>query len=178
MGGLAFEEQRLVRDGAITTIQSLVLAELGPDLLARARPDAPERLAMAYCWQVRRLTLLGVRPRFEADRIAYCPLIGPPLLLLRPLERRHGVTGIGLRLAVAGGLAVEPGSASTLSLRLEPAGERLRARIELREYRPPGSKLPGFSLLYDQPQRLVHHLHARAFFGWLARHWRELAEPW
>jgi hypothetical protein len=173
---LQIHDERRVIGGTIRAIQWLALPNTtADDLQHRLRPDAPERLALAYLGEAGRLTFGLIRPRPRGEALDYRGPLGLAVLRFRVAERHLGANGVRLRLRVVGGLLAERGSErATLTVALEPADGRLVARLALEEYRPSVAGLPIVGRIHDFVQARVHSLHARRFLGRLAREWRAL----
>ena len=173
---IPIQDERRLTAGAIRAIQSVELPGATPNDLRHLRPDAPERLLLAYVGEVRRLTFGLIRPRPRGETLDYRGPLGLPILRFRVAERRLGSEeGVRLRLRIVGGLLAERGSErATLTVALEPAGRHLVARIALEEFRPTLASLPALGRLYDLVQARLHSIHGRRFLSRLARGWRAL----
>ncbi len=168
-------QQVMMEDSAVHSVQWVDFP------LLEDRTITPEWLLERYLRHIRRFTLTLVRPRRDAEGIAFS-LLGTSLALLRFREPVPFTLGEerSLALSICGGFLVQKGNCQRgeISFRCLPLEEKVRVTVLLTDFCPLllGGEKPSRwrRLLYRWSQALLHKL---VTVGFLRRLYQETAPP-
>ena len=158
---------------AFTSIQSADLPNSENLFDSRLDSDMLLRMLNGYFSVAEECAGGLVRMRWAAGRPRFV-LRWPALTLIamgKPNFERSSDTR-AVSVAVEGGWLVDPTWTPRLAIAITREPGRLRARVELSEYRPRGGRLAAVRWVYRQTQARVHVWVGLRYLRRLAREWR------